>query len=150
MYNRFIISSITVIMGVLVFVVERFVEKFCIEPIHSQKQIIGEISNDLIFYANKYSNPLDKLNPDYNEASDNFRRLSSLLSSKTSIIPYYQIFESLHLVLPKNDIQNSVRLLIGLSNSFYTYGADENGNRGMRNVNNANTIRRLLKIPMIE
>lgn len=58
--NGFVIIFTTVVSGTLVFVVGQIILKFIIEPIHKQKEIIGEIADALIYYANLYTHPVFK------------------------------------------------------------------------------------------
>ena len=53
----FITIFATVISGTLIFVIGQIILKFIIEPIHKQKEIIGEIADALIYYADVFSNP---------------------------------------------------------------------------------------------
>jgi len=50
-------SSLTVLGGVLIYIIGQIISLFFIEPIHEQKKIIGEVDDALGFYANIYCNP---------------------------------------------------------------------------------------------
>ncbi|CAH2714179.1 hypothetical protein BACCIP111895_01333 [Neobacillus rhizosphaerae] len=45
-------------MGVLIFIVGRFIEKMIIDPIQRQKFVIGEIAEKLVIYSNVFANNL--------------------------------------------------------------------------------------------
>jgi hypothetical protein len=50
-------SSLTILGGVIVFVMSQFIDKFTIEPLNRFEKTRGEINYHLIFFANIYANP---------------------------------------------------------------------------------------------
>ena len=50
-------SSITIISGILIFVIGDFLKSLFVEPIHILRGLIGEIADSLVYHANIYSNP---------------------------------------------------------------------------------------------
>ncbi len=135
-------SSLTIIGGVIIYVLGQIIEKFFIKPIFDQKQIIGEIFDSLIFYANIYANPhMDGLKNSYDEASKKFRQQSSLLLVKTNLIPGYNFFANLNITLKRDNILKAHTELVRLSNGVYGVG-----NTGVQNADCADKIKKLLNI----
>ncbi len=60
-FTIFLTSSLTILGGVTVFVVGQIAVKFIIEPLHEQSQLVGEITNSLIYYANAGSSGIQSL-----------------------------------------------------------------------------------------
>ena len=49
--NNVVVNTLTLLVGILVFVGGQLVGKFLIEPLHEQRKCIGAIPDALIFYA---------------------------------------------------------------------------------------------------
>jgi len=130
---------ITILSGVIVFVLGQTILKLFVEPWQMQRECIAKISNSLLLYANVYSTvgatPMDETKL----VSIEIRKLAAELIASCNRIPFYEqitktkIFPSLKIILK---VQKN---LIGLSNSL---------NRGdsSRNQANAEEIKKLLKI----
>jgi len=130
MLNDILLTTfLTVFSGVTVYAISQVIIKFFIEPIHKQKELIGEIADALIFYANVYSNPGTCSKQKNDEASDRLRQLASYLISKTHIIKWYKLFSWLKIVPKKEKILEAHKELIGLSNSVYSGRPLENHER---------------------
>lgn len=121
------VAGFTTFLGFLVYVLGQIITAFFIEPIHNQRQVIGEIADAIIFYANKYhyfppyifsSNLIrnEKMEDRDKFISDSIRKLGTSLISKTHMIPLYKYFVFLQIVKPMNNILKAKRALIGLSN----------------------------------
>lgn len=115
----------TVLSGTLVYTIGQIINKFFIEPIHSQKKTFGKISNALIYYANIYTNPVNE-NSNFNIESQmredghlKFRNLACELISKTHQIPLYKYLSWIKIVPRVKKITESHSNLIGLSNGMY-------------------------------
>jgi hypothetical protein len=121
-------SSITVLSGILVYVVGRIIEKFFIEPIHEQFRLIGEIADSLIFYANVYSNPGSQLiaTEKRDEASNVLRQQAGQLMARTYLIRWYKFWQFLRIVKKREDILEAHSNLIALSNSVHRGEPREN------------------------
>jgi hypothetical protein len=50
LFKIVVTSSLTILSGILVFVIGQVIVKFIIEPLHEQAKLIGEIANSLIFF----------------------------------------------------------------------------------------------------
>jgi hypothetical protein len=121
-------SSLTVVVGVFVFVLGQVFLKFFIEPIHEQKKLIGEIADALIYYGSTYGNPERGVSERGNQAQERLRQLSTLLLSRTGLIPCYGCFASMRLVRQVSEIGIAAQGLMGISNNInLAPDADANG-----------------------
>jgi hypothetical protein len=99
--------------GIIVFALGEFGQKFLIEPLHKQKEIIGEIAIQLIYLADV--NNVDaqrrrgiKLVPTEAEIEDiekNLRRLAGQLQASMEVIPKYEWCTRRGWVIPKDSIK---------------------------------------------
>lgn len=135
-------SGLTIIGGVIIYVFGQIADKFFIKSIFEQKQVIGEVLDALIFYANVYGNPnIAGMADKYDEASKKFRQLSSMLAVKTSLIPYYNFFYKLKIVIKKENTEKAQTELIRLSNGVYGSPVPAVGNMGIQNAEVADKIK---------
>lgn len=86
LFKIILISCLTVLGGIVVFVMGQIITKFFIEPLHEQSKLIGEIAYSLIFYANLYSNPGSGNFEKIEEASKVLRQQASQLLEKSYAI----------------------------------------------------------------
>lgn len=130
----------TVITGTLIFSLGKIIESLCIQPYISYRKVIGEITYQLILYAQAYSSKMIKREL-YEEASDTFRKSASRLQA------YYNPIEWIHLwFIPlRVEVDEATASLIGLSN-----GTPPRDNDSMHNEKRVNSIRKLLKIKYSE
>ena len=112
---------ITVMTGVIVFVLGQIIMTLFIERIKLQNRTIERIAECLVIYAREYSNPRPT-NPDpatanlFREAQVEFRRLAALLRSAPQTLSWYPLFERLALVKHRSMVKQASESLIGLSN----------------------------------
>ncbi len=145
-YQIILTSSLTIIGGIIIYVGGQIISKFFIEPIHEQKKIIGEIDDALGFYAHIYCNPGIPPKEKIDEASNRFRQLATLLRSKAYLIPWYNLFAKIRIVLKSDSIKDASGELIGLSNSMHRESIEGLGSLGILNSDRADKIRKLLKL----
>jgi hypothetical protein len=128
-------AAATIIGGVFIFVIGQLLSKFIIEPIYEQRNVIGVIADDLIFYSRLYVNPgpirdrelgTIKVLPEQTEAEDALRQHASKLMARTQAIPLYWLWEKLKLVRSKANIAEAHKNLIYLSNSIVQGDRKEN------------------------
>lgn len=81
----------TVLAGAGAFSLGQVVLKLLIEPVHSLKSTIAEISHCLSLYANVYANPQPPGDDRQREASNVFRTLASDLRAKAHLVPGYRV-----------------------------------------------------------
>ena len=126
----------TVLAGTLVFSLGKIIDSLCIQPYISYRKVIGEITYQLVFYAQAYSskNVRKELRE---EASDIFRKSASRLQT------YYNPIEWMHLwfVSSRKEVDEATASLIGLSNSIPPRDSE-----GVYNSKHATIIRKMLGI----
>ncbi len=98
---------LTVLSGVLVYVVGQVFVKFVIDPIQAFYKVIGEVGHTLIYYANVYCNTRSCNETLRQEASAALRRLSSQLYSTAYAIPWYGVWAKLRFLHPYKDIREA-------------------------------------------
>ncbi len=131
----------TVISGVVIFLIGETIQRFVLVPLQEYKGVIGKIDNELKYYANVITNPIppseNSFWPErYQKCSDDLRRNSCDLEASRKQL----VFRT------KNDDRNvadAARRLIRLSNGLGP------GNNALRNDDDLNEIRKLLKIPQL-
>lgn len=126
--HPFLTACITIIGGVVIYVVGQIILKFVIEPMHEQRLIVGEISDKLMFYGNKLKSynelqGFDGINIEdigkfvnkqslrriniKDKIADDIRGLGSKLVSKTYLIPmpfrFWQVSEK-NIILAKKSL----------------------------------------------
>lgn len=130
----------TIISAVMIFVLGQIGLKLIIEPIQELKKEISEILNATVFYADRISNPNSNSQDVVDEVSKILRKHASNLEAKSSIIPFYRIFEIFRVLPNKQNMSEAKSHLIGLSNSL----SNSENNNGMNNSTKNNHIKRLL------
>ncbi|MEK9176629.1 MAG: hypothetical protein AAB520_04250 [Patescibacteria group bacterium] len=130
----------TVLTGTLVFALGKIIESLCVQPYISYKKVIGEITYQLIFYAQAYSSKMVKKEL-HEEASDTLRKSASRLQA------YFNPIEWMHLwfVPSRNDVDEATASLIGLSN-----GTPPRDSEARDNTRRVNIIRKKLRIKFYE
>lgn len=126
--NIFLTSSLTIIGGVIIFTITRFIERFHITPMHKLNQLRGKVSHTIILHKNKFGNP-NISDEKRNEIEDDFRKLSSELRSKVYLIKNYRLLSFFRLILPKQNVFKASREIMGLSNSFFQDDYEKHDNR---------------------
>ena len=112
----------TLITGLLIFVFSQVFVVLFLERIRMQARAIEEIAQALVVYAREYSSPLQNGEPlnnslRYRAAESELRRLAALLEATAQTLRAYPAWQSMRLVLPRDDILEASKNLIGLSNS---------------------------------
>lgn len=134
---------LTIISGVVTFVLGQIVLKLFIEPVHDFRRTVADIALALIEYANIYLNPGVSGIEAEKQASADLRKLASRLNAQMYLIPCYR-FTSKVFRLPSGDKVTEVASnLIGLSNGLSKSSSDLIS----ANVQRANKIHELLGIP---
>ncbi len=120
--NAFSTAALTLAGGVVLFILNQWVQKFLIEPLHEQRKVIGEIDFLLIFWAWAYSNPeaYEHLKPHQIEerrnAAQALRQVASKLVATTNAVRAYRIAWG---APPKAKVREVAQGLIALSNSMF-------------------------------
>src|SRR3989344_4281326 len=104
----------TVITGTLVFSLGKIFESACIQPFISYKKVIGEITDQLIFYAQAYTSKNVKKEL-HDEASETFRKSAGRLQVYYNLVDWISLFG--WFVPSRKDVDKATGDLIGLSNA---------------------------------
>ena len=116
-------TFLTVISGVLVFVISQLFDEYWLKPIHNYKELRAKISYNLTLYANLYMNPeeykLAKVREERNIASNELRKLSAEVDSMIELRPFGNVF-----IARKSVLSEVSRNLFGLSNNLYSPHTD--------------------------
>ena len=110
---------ITVLSGVLTYVVGQLVVKIVIEPVQDARRTIGQISHSLIEHANVIANPGVPSEDVMRETAQHLRKLSSQLQSHLYLVPRYATTARVFALPSKDQLLLASKYLIGLSNSVY-------------------------------
>lgn len=135
-------TFLTVISGVLVFVISQLFNEYWLRPIQKHKELRAKISYSLTLYANLYMNPVtyEILNErkEIGVASNELRMLAAEVDSAVELRPCGNIFISRKKVLTEVS-----KNLMGLSNNLYSPHPDI---AAKHNEKRCKEIYRLLKI----
>lgn len=131
----------TVLAGTLVFAFGKIIESLCVGPYISYKKVVGEITYQLVFYAQFFSSKSMKKET-YKEVSEKFRISAARLQT------YYNAIDWMaSLFLPSRDsVNKATASLIGLANGTPPGGHDDI----MDNLKRVELIRKNLKIEYYE
>ena len=110
---------VTVLSGVLTYVVGQLVVKIVVEPVQEIRRTIGQISHSLIERANVIANPGVPTEEVMRETSQHLRKLSSQLQSHLYLVPAYTTTARVFRLPSKDALLSASRNLIGLSNSVH-------------------------------
>ena len=110
---------LTVVSGVMVFVLGQIFVKFILEPIQEFDRLVGQIGYLLIYYANIYSKMDVADATELKEVSETFRQHASELFLLTHMIPRYALWAKLRLLPPLQNAHTAGSDLIGLSYGVY-------------------------------
>ncbi|HZD41151.1 MAG TPA: hypothetical protein VE131_10545 [Terriglobales bacterium] len=116
MAKIFLTSGLTIIGGVLVYVLGQIFIRFFVDPYQRYRQVVGEIADALDYYAN-VSGGSHRQRQD--EASNAFRQRARLLRMRAYEIPYYNRFARWRWVPPWQSVMEASSALMSLSNDVY-------------------------------
>lgn len=120
---------LTIISGVVVFVLGQLVVKLVIDPVADLRTTIAEISHALVFHAEVYSNPGITGEERERATKETLRRLSSDLNAAIYLIPAYAWTSRVFALPSRAEITEAAGQLIELSNSV----SDSPLNHGIEN-----------------
>lgn len=118
-------SALTIAGGVLVTVIGQILIKFLIEPIYSQRLVVGEIADALAYHANDFIVAQDRPIEDFSEVALRLRRLASQLMARTVAIPAYKVLGFVRLIRPFSQIQQARWALRSLASQIHTGTAED-------------------------
>ncbi len=110
---------LTVLAGVITYVLGQLILKLLIEPVNDLKRTIGGIAHSLIEHANVIQNPGVPNGEMIAKTSRHLRKLSSQLEAHLYLIPIYRFTSKLFFLPSRDKILSAARALMGLSNSVF-------------------------------
>lgn len=141
---------ITVVSGVIVFVICQYLVIVLLQPIQRYKELKEKVSFYLVKYANMYSNPINRddryevvLESEYKEAKNKMRELASEIRGYIEIMPTLRLG-----IPPKKNLQEASSKLIFISNNMIYTTEMINDNRGIMNSDRASEVKKSLGIYM--
>jgi hypothetical protein len=130
----------TVFTGTLVFAIGKIIESLCVQPYISYKKVVGEITYQLVFYAQAYSSKMMKKEM-HEEASNKFRASAARLQTYYNAIAWMRLW----FAPSRKEVDEATASLIGLSNATPPRDDEATGN-----TKRVNSIREMLKIKFYE
>ena len=129
--DSIVTAGLTTALGLFAFVLGQFALKPIVEPIQEQTRIVGEVTHALIYYRNVgRSNPAGPDPEGVAEARRSYRDLAAGLRTNLRVVPRYEVFARLQLVLPREQVQQTSAALIGLANTVQKGPDADDVNRG--------------------
>lgn len=116
---------LTVLSGVITFVIGQLIVKLVIDPVQEMKKTIGQISHSMIEDANVIANPGVPSEEVMKETSKRLRQLSSQLQAHLYLVPQYQKSAKIFGLPSKEKVLAASGSLLGLSNSVFRAGPSE-------------------------
>ena len=110
---------LTVISGVITYVLGQLAVKLIIDPVQEMKKTIGQIALSLIERANVVANPGIPQKEVIDETTKHFRQLSSQLQSHLYLVPCYKLTAKVFRLPVMENVLRATSYLIGLSNSLH-------------------------------
>lgn len=110
---------LTVVSGVITFLIGQLMLKLLLEPVQDFKKTIGLLAHALIYRANVISNPGVPTEDVMSETSKELRSFSAQLHAHLHLIPCYKTSAKLFSLPSKEQVLAASTALIGLSNSVY-------------------------------
>jgi len=97
-------SSLTILGGIIVFVVSQFLDKLMIEPLNQFEKSRGEINYHLLFFANQYLNPGTVEKEELIKSFSRMRELSAKIITDMYAIHGYGLLVLLGMVPDQRDV----------------------------------------------
>ena len=121
MFEQFLGLTITVLSGVLVYILSQWYTEFILRPIQEYKKLKSKVGKYLVLYACYYCNPRIKESgknyPAWEDAGNTTRELAAEVAAFAEIKPL-KVFTPFSIPSKKNLLEASTQL-IGLSNSYF-------------------------------
>ena len=140
--NSFSGAFITVISGVLVYILGQLFDEYYLKPIREYKQLKGKVAYVLTYYAQYYSNPF-RLSADnaerWENASEELRKVAS------EVIAFAQTKPIINFFIPRKKVLIKVEHdLMYISNSCFEHGNAQQ--TAFSNIDCRKEIYKLMKI----
>jgi len=131
---------ITIITGLIVFVLSQLFLRLVLDPITNMQKVIAEIAFALINYNQIIQNEI-KYDDEYKLESEELRKLASRLYASWKLVPKYSKFRWIFGLPIQNSILRSCKLLFLLS-----YNLRMSSSNSDERVNKKETIEKLLNL----
>ena len=130
---------LTVISGVITYVLGQLVLKLLIEPVQETKRLIGQIAHSLTEHANVIQNPGVPDQEVMKNTSQHLRKLSAQLESQLYLVPIYTVTAFIFHLPPRKKVLAAARSLMGLSNSVFraSDGIYEQSSKRVENIHDS-------------
>lgn len=117
-------ASVTILGGVLVYVIGQLLSKFLIDPTQELKKAIGEVRFNLAFHAPIIYSPIARTPERSDKAYEALLKSSCELLAKVDVIPFYRLLSriSFGFLPPKRCIREAAKQLRGLSTYVHETG----------------------------
>lgn len=127
---------LTIISGVLTYVLGQVVLKLVIEPVQEMKKLIGQIAHSLTAHAHIIQNPGVPSEEVMSATSLQLRQLSGQLEAQLYLVPMYSVTAFVFRLPARAKVLSATRSLMGLSNSVYrsTEGVYEGNAKRVENI----------------
>ena len=123
----FLTSTLTVVSGVIVYIIGEVLQTIWLSPLQKYKEIKHDVAVTLTYYARDYNNVVDIKDKEkidlenIKEVSDKLRTISCELTGYIETLSWMKIG-----IPTKKDLSEAAKCLMGLSNSLTTpYGCPE-------------------------
>jgi len=110
---------LTILSGVLTFVLGQVIVKLVIDPVQDMKKTIGMISHAMVERAHVISNPGIPEKVVMDETSIELRKLASQLHAHLRLVPQYSRTAKVFGLPSDTQVRKAAGALIGLSNGLY-------------------------------
>lgn len=115
-------ATLTILGGVIVFVAEKLLSKYVLDPVFEHERIASDISVTISYWSNVIG-AYEEYNPKSEQASDALRNLALRLPANYKAIRFNSFVRRFLALPPREDIEKATRALIRLSNSTYRTGS---------------------------
>lgn len=117
-------SGLTILGGVLIFVVGQLLSRLVIEPVQELRKVIGEVRFNFAFFAPTIRTPVSRTKERSDRAYDAIMKCSCDLLVRSEAIPFYGLlsFFSCGFIPPKADVADAAKWLRGLTTYLHETG----------------------------
>lgn len=116
--------ALTSMATVLILVCGQVLIRSFIDPFYKLRNAIGEIGYTLLYYKNVLTNPGTMPQEEERKVARLLRQKACLLKTREHGLLWYRLFQVLHVVPPRKEIDEAVKQLVGLSNSVGHHGME--------------------------
>jgi hypothetical protein len=128
--DAIVTAGLTTGLGLLAFVAGQFALKLVVEPIQQEWRAVGGVAHALVYYRNVgRGDPRGPAPEREAEARRVYRDLAGEFRRNLRVVPRYEVFVRLGVVLPSDRVRRASTALIGLANTVHKGHAAADVNR---------------------